>query len=340
MKGGYLYLFLTLSSFLVSSFGQKQCPLAPAYPEDRREDKSQLTIATYNVEWLFVNRSNCPGVGCAWHTEGEALKHMQAVADEIRVINADILNLAEVQDCGVLHQLNLLLVGMRYVPYLLTGTDTSTGQNVALLTRVDPSVNLQRTAARVKYPIPGSTCGSTYSGDSAVSKHYFTTFNIEGLSKPLSIFGMHFLAFPDDPMRCVQREAQASVMRSLIAEAIQAGHSVVALGDMNDFDGTIVDASKSVPISQVLHLLRNPTLGEELVNVVTYVPWAHERYSCWYDRNGDCQEGENELTLIDHLLISSDLAPLVTKAYVDHTYGVSCDTYDSDHWPIVVHLGL
>lgn len=31
-----------------------------------------------------------------------------------------------------------------YVPYLLKGTDTATGQNVGILTRIDPISNLQR----------------------------------------------------------------------------------------------------------------------------------------------------------------------------------------------------
>jgi len=337
-------VFLTLSLlFFVLSAAQKECPNAPAQPQDRRSDKSSLTIATYNAEWLFLNRSNCPGSGCAWPTKEDAIKHMEAVAAEMRIIDADIVNMVEVQDCSVLAELNSMLKGMNYLPYLLTGTDTATGQNVALLTRVDPSVNLKRTSARVDYPIPGSKCGSTNSGDSAVSKHYYTTFEIDGLSRPLSMFGMHFLAYPDDPFRCVQREAQATVMKNLIAAALQEGHSVVALGDMNDFDGTIQDASGNTPISEVLSLLRDPvsyTPGDELVNVAQYVYSASQRYSCWYDRNEDCREGKDELSLIDHLLISEDLAPLVTKAYMDHSYGVSCDTFESDHWPVIVHLSL
>jgi len=162
-----------------------QCPLAPAHPQDRRMDKSKLAIAAYNAEWLFLNRSNCPGTGCPWKNQTEAHTHMQDVANEIAIINADIVNLAEVQDCSVLTMLNSLLTGMNYLPYLLTGTDTSTGQNVGILTRVDPTTNMQRSSYRVNYPIPTSSCnyrGS--SGDSAVSKHYYATFNISGLAKP------------------------------------------------------------------------------------------------------------------------------------------------------------
>eukprot|EP00026_Physarum_polycephalum_P013575 Phypoly_transcript_13992.p1 GENE.Phypoly_transcript_13992~~Phypoly_transcript_13992.p1 ORF type:complete len:126 (+),score=9.27 Phypoly_transcript_13992:156-533(+) len=70
----------------------------------------------------------------------------------------DILNVAEVQDCHVLTILNEKLKGMNYLPYLLLGTDTHTGQNVGLLTRIDPSTDILRTGASVPYPIPSSTC--------------------------------------------------------------------------------------------------------------------------------------------------------------------------------------
>jgi len=62
---------------------------------------------------------------------------------------------------------------------------------------VDPAVNLMRTANRVAYPISGSKCSGA-SGTSAVSKHYYTCFKVAGLPNPLAIFGMHFLAYPDD----------------------------------------------------------------------------------------------------------------------------------------------
>lgn len=348
MKSSLLY-FITLvilfNNLVIVSYAQKQCPNAPAEPQDRRKDKTKLTIATYNTEWLFLNRSNCPGTGCAWPTVADAQKHMADVAIELEILNADIVNLAEVQDCYVLTQLNEILTskGMGYLPYLLTGTDTSTGQNVALLTRVDPVVDLQRTADRADYPVLGSTCGSTYSGNYGVSKHYFTTFHVEGLEKPLSIFGLHLLAFPDDVTRCVQREAQATVIQQLVAKEIGAGNSVIVMGDLNDFDSVVADASGNIPISSVLQILRDPipaASGDEMTNVASLVSSVNERYSCWYDRDADCNVADDELSMIDHLLISSDLVPLVSEALYDHSYGPACHSFQSDHWPAIVHLNL
>jgi len=267
---------------------------------------------------------------------------MQRVASELAIINADIISFEEVQDCTALSRLNALLPGFGYLPYLLTGTDTATGQNVGILTRIDPAVSLKRTALRVTYPIAGSDCKySGKGGDSAVSKHYFTSFNIPGLPSPLSLIGMHFLAYPDDVTRCVEREAQASVIKSLIADALQQGHSVIALGDLNDFDGLVLDQANSKPISQVLSLLRDPLpgRGDELISAAELVPQPN-RYTIWWDSNGNCRVDPKELTSLDHLLYSTDLAPYVAGVSIDHSYPAVCNTYESDHWPIVLHLRI
>jgi len=265
---------------------------------------------------------------------------MERVSQELLVLNADIVSFAEVQDCYVLGRLNALLPTLDYLPYLVKGTDTATGQNVGILTRVDPVVSLQRTALRVSYPIDGSQCGTSSSGTSAVSKHYYTTFNISGLPRPLSLMGMHFLAYPDDKYRCVQREAQASVIKSLVATALESGNSAIVVGDLNDFDGLVKDQANSTPISQVLNLLRDPLpspVGDELTNAASLVAQS-TRYSYWYDQNSDCGITPKELTSIDHMLFSNDLAPFVVSVNFAHTYAAVCDSDESDHWPIVMTL--
>jgi len=342
----FVLLFVFCVLLLSGINAQTQCPQAPAYPQDRRIDKTSLVIATYNAEWLFLTHRNCPGTGCPWSTLEKAQQHLHAVADEIALINADIVNLAEVQDCNVLKALNDILQprGLKYEPYLITGTDTATGQNMGLLTRIDPIVNLRRTENRVAYPIPSTRCTAPYTGTYGVSKHYYTTFRVEGLPNPLTIFGMHLLAYPDYQDRCIQREAQASVIANLVAsEGFGQGHSVVVLGDLNDFDRKVKDAANSAPISQVLDIIRDPvkTLeGDELVNVATYAKVQREVYSNWYDRQEDCNPTPDEFSLIDHLLVSTDLADLVLEGWMDHSYEPLCNTIESDHWPVLVKFNL
>jgi len=332
-----VYLFYV--SLLV--LGQRECFVAPAHPQDRRTDKSSFSIAAYNVEWLFLNRSNCPGTGCPWTNLVEAERHLMQVAAELETINADIVSFEEVQDCYVLNKLNGLISHLNYVPYLVLGTDTSTGQNVGILTRIDPVVNLARTTLRVTYPIPGTKCGATSNGDSAVSKHYYTTFNVTGLPKLLTLLGMHFLAYPDDVYRCLQREAQASVIKSLIASALTQGHHVVSVGDLNDFDGLVKDQASSTPISQVLDLLKDPlpAPGFEMTNAAVLTE-QYNRYTIWWDQNNDCQGTPNELTSLDHILFSNDLAPYISEVSFEHNYGPACGNYESDHWPIVLKFEI
>lgn len=167
------------------------CNVAPASPQDRRSDKSVLRVGTLNAEWLFLNNWSK-----RWSTYGEAVEHLNLIAGVIRKLNYDVLNLVEVESCEVLHELFLAVGDPTYKSFLLPGTDTSTGQNVALFTRVDPTEDLWRTTDRVAFPVPQSTCGYSGSGDYGVSKHYFTRIQAENFGTIL-LASVHFLAFPD-----------------------------------------------------------------------------------------------------------------------------------------------
>ena len=102
------------------------------------------------------------------------------------MLKPDIVSLEEVEDCAILQRLADALAarGQKgYVPYMVKGTDTSTGQNVGLLTKVDPVADLSRTEARAAFPVEGNQCGYSGSGGTyGVSKHYRTKFVIEGVT--------------------------------------------------------------------------------------------------------------------------------------------------------------
>jgi hypothetical protein len=77
----------------------------------------------YNVEWLFVDYyapMDCPGAHCTWANQSEAITHMKYVADVLKTLQPDILNLCEVEGCD---ELNMLiskdyLGDSSYIPYL------------------------------------------------------------------------------------------------------------------------------------------------------------------------------------------------------------------------------
>jgi len=342
------------------------CPNAPAEPADRRINKANLRVVSFNAEWLFDSGKSCPGTGCPWEDQTEAEEHLSMIAQVISDLDADIVNLEEVEDCEVLKKLislvdsqNLLkkqkmVADTLYLPYLVKGTDTATGQNVGIITKVDPFTNMQRTEARVNYPLPGSKCDAVanrtiFSGllkaqSSGVSKHYYTKFQVQagnGTAKiTIVLIGLHFLAIPDDPSRCFQREAQATVIHDLVEEQVfsQGLKNVIVLGDYNDYDPSVSDPAGDVPISQVLPIIKNQR--KPLYNIAQNVTNVANRWSCWYDKNNNCKDdGSKEHTLIDHILISDDMRSMVSSVSFYHGYPAQCSFY-SDHYPVILDLKL
>jgi len=195
-------LFSFFFAVILSSVYCNSCNSVPQIPQDRRTNKDTLSVITYNPEWLFLSNdqdpSLCPELGCIYSTLEEALTHVQAVAKELQKVNADIVNLIEVEGCEVLQTLvDYIGEEYGYKYYLIPGTDTYTGQNVALLTRIDPIIDLERTDNRVVYPVSNTTCtGPIESDDYGVSKHYYTKFNVNNTI--INFFSVHFLSRPDD----------------------------------------------------------------------------------------------------------------------------------------------
>ncbi len=147
---------------------------------------------------------------------------------------------------------------------------------------------------------------------------------------------MHLLAYPDDQNRCVQREAQATVMAQVVKPYIDKGYEVIVTGDLNDFDGELLDVNNNVPISQVLSILKAESSKYALTSVASFMP-QDERYSIWWDSNYDCVYKLNETSMIDHILVTPGLLGKIESAYIAHgEYPMTCDSYYSDHWPVVV----
>lgn len=173
-------LFFLLSLFVGTIMADSECPLVTTN-SDRRQDKNKLRLVQYNAEWLFIDyysSANCPGSGCSWSNSSEAQTHMSYVTKVIHDLNPDIINFCEIEGCDELNMVKSMLNDATYMPYLKKGTDSATGQNVGMLTRIDPLVSLYRTEEKYSYPIKGSKCGYTGSGSTGVSKHYITEFKL------------------------------------------------------------------------------------------------------------------------------------------------------------------
>jgi len=329
---------------------EDECNWAPEAPEDRRTDKTKLNIMHWNTEWLFLDKWDK-----RWSSYEEAVEHLHDVAKVIRQVSADVINLAEVESCAVLQALVDAIGDDTYEFYLKRGTDTSTGQNVGLLTRVDPIEDLWRTSDRAAYPVEGSHCSQNQpsghkrlrSSTYGVSKHYFTRIAPEGFGE-IFLAGTHLLAFPDDPARCEKREAQSMVLQSILRDEMMRGNStVVAFGDMNDFDGQVPDVANSQPISRTLEILKDVVQlsgwdGDELLNVAERVE-QDRRYTAYYNPDKSvCKTAKDSSTSIDHVLVDSRLLARTNVVHFDNAvFQPPCATQQgvfSDHWPILVQL--
>jgi exonuclease III len=340
----FLLSFITTLS---SVFSNSECPNI-LQTNDRRIDNTSTTykIMQYNTQWLFLEyyaNSNCPGNGCDWKNISEASIHMNYVSDVIKKINPDIVNICEVEGCDELSTLIKTINNNEYKPYLVKGTDTGTGQNIGLITKVDPISNLYRNENKVQYPISESTCD--YNGSissSGVSKHYITEFLLKDIK--IAMIGAHLIAVPTtDLQRCAQREAQAQVLQEIIFKYYSNNYEIIMIGDFNDYDAQIDDLNNNKPLSQSLNILKGYSgtykNKYELISVADLIN-KNNRYTNWYDPNGDCISSSNELSMIDHILLTPFLKNRIVDAYIYQEYPEFCGKYDSDHYPIIIELEL
>lgn len=335
-------LFLLMSFLIGLSFSDTECPYVNSN-SDRRLNKNKLRLVQYNVEWLFIDYyspMNCPGTGCTWVNQSEANIHMDYVSKIVKDLNPDIINFCEIEGCDELNILKDKLNDNSYNTYLKKGTDSSTGQNVGMLTRVDPLVNLYRTEVKYNYPVYGSTCGYTGSGGSSgVSKHYITEFKFNDVN--IAFISAHLIAIPTDSSRCAQREAQASILQNVIFGYINKGYEIIMLGDFNDYDAEVLDINNNKPTSRVLDILKG-NQGEfyTLYNVAEEIA-QKERYSDWWDSDNNCDTAsQKDYSMIDHILVTDFIRKNIENVFIYHEYNEYCGKYNSDHFPVVVDLIL
>jgi exonuclease III len=337
---------LLISLFVKLGTSDTECQIVPTQPMNRLiPDSSTFKIMQYNVEWFFIDyfaASNCPGDGCSWKNVSEATIHLDTVSKVVAELNPDIVNFCEVEGCDELNALVSALGGESsgYKPYLKKGKDSATGQNVGMITRIDPNINLFRTDEKINYPISGSLCGYTGAQTlTGVSKHYLTEFKF--YEHTVLFVGAHLVAFPTDPVRCSQREAQAQVLQNVIYQYILKGYEIIVLGDFNDFDGEIIDANNNKPTSSVLDIIKGKfgtySGKYELKTAEEKIPQTL-RFSDWWDKNNNCVSTSTEFSLIDHILLTPFLNKKIIKAYIYQGYSEFCGTYNSDHYPMIIEL--
>ena len=297
---------------------------------DRRTDKTKLVISTFNTYFMWDGIAPEEGqVDLPYKGDSVAAgEHMEDIAFVIKTINPDIINLVEVENINALKRLNeKYLNGMRYKAYLVKGKDSYTGQDVGLLTRIDPEGNDIK-----RYPNKGMSNGV----EKSVSKNYYAKFNID--AKKIALVSLHFLSNPSNQFNINPRQAQADAIRHISEQLDNEGYSLIVLGDFNDYDGDFCcrDVNDNIPITTVLKDIKNlsnTTNSDDLTNVHQFVNKSN-RYTAFWDRdNNNVVSGMNEFSTIDHILIAPELIQLVDSVYIFHDYD---PTIISDHFPVTV----
>ena len=114
---------------------------------------------------------------------------------------------------------------------------------------------------------------------------------------------------------------------------------LIFMGDLNDYDGEILDLNNDKPISMVLNILKGQSgtyAGQYELKSVASLVNQDQRYTDWWDKNSDCTSSLGEMTMIDHFLVTPNLVDKITNVSFPHPYPESCGTTNSDHYPIVV----
>ena len=286
-------------------------------------------LATLNTHFLFDGRGGEGGASFPHKGDPDlARAHRDSIGRLIRMLDADVVMLQEVENRAVLESLVRESLGnLGYEVYFVKGRDTFTGQDVGLLSRV-PVDTVGRTDARIQVGHSNKTYG--------VSKNLFARLTLGG--KPTTLIGLHFLAFPEDTNRKARREAQAAVIARFAAREADAGRAVAVLGDFNDFDNRLLDRAGNRPITDVLQRVKEAGDGpaDDLHSVMTKVP-QRERFTAHYDADDNNQVDAGELSAIDHMLLSSALFRRLQEV----TYVQAHDPLTpTDHFPIVATLAL
>ena len=302
-------------------------PFKPEAPPQYRY--GGLRIATLNAQFLFdglgdEGQADFPAKG----DPKKALAHRNQIGEIIRMLDADVVALQEVENERVLRRMiDESLGGMGYEVHFVEGYDTFTGQDVALLSRL-PVDELGRTDERA--PVEGSE--KTY----GVSKNLYARMSLGEV--PVTLIGLHLLARPDDRGRKARREAQAEVVRRLVVQEQALGRDVVVLGDLNDYDAETPDVAGYRPITDVLSRIKaaGPGPEDDLRNLMADVP-QEDRFTAFYDRNDNGAVDRGELSAIDHVLLSPGLYRRVREVVYAQPYD---PTRYTDHFPIVVGLDV
>lgn len=193
---------------------------------DRAPD--ELTVMTWNVEWLYDhysgdNKSKVAKENTA-PTRQYWLSRAEGVAEVIANSGAHIIALQEIEGDQTLEELKRILKQKHNLSYryaFIQGTDSYLEQDVGILMR----------SGLVSYRRNEQSSTMYQSGKySNISKHLIAEFRWSDVNRPLTIMTVHYRARSEKED---VRVKQAKLSRLWLEEPLAAGHDVIIMGDFN-----------------------------------------------------------------------------------------------------------
>lgn len=350
-----------------------QVSLALADEAETARPPCPLRIACFNAENLAAPGERTTLT--RFRFEPARRRHLEHIAAVIETLAADIVVMPEVVSRkGVDAVVSLLHAkGMTdFRGYHVDGRDRFSGFDVAILARTEPDdvdgrkIHIfvpegnKRSSKRVgdsgdEVATGGGEAGDawmrrTYSdvddngatrnAEAVLQRHAVAYFTAGG--RKIGLLGLHLKSNPSDAGSNAQRMAEASIAREIVRREIVArGYTPIVLGDLNDYDPDVpmADSTRRTRTT-VVHDLKDfddTSPGDELVNVAEFIPRVADRYTSHWDFNENgAADRDDVFTMIDHILVHSDLTPAITRVFVCH----AIDLDVSDHFPVVVDLDL
>ena len=167
---------------------------------------------------------------------------------------------------------------------------------------------------------------------------YVCFFSLSG--HKVGLIGLHLKSNPSDAQANAQRMAEAAIVRRIVQrEIVGRGYLPIILGDLNDYDPDVEMADPTrktqTAVLQLLKDIDSQRDGNELVNAAASISRVADRFSSHWDYNENgAADGDDVFTLIDHILLSKELATGLKRAFICHANSLEI----SDHFPVVVDL--
>lgn len=314
-----------------------------------------LRIVTFNAEVLCAPGADRSTQIAKYRFEAARQEHLESVAAIIETLRPDILNLVEVTSkegvdgvIEILHAKGLT----EYRGYHVECSDTFTGLDVALISRMEPDViegqpirhlvpdGRDDPRWRGEFTFTDDRSGETRTLSNILSRHAVYYFTI-GDTK-LGFAGLHLKSNPDDAYSNGRRAGETLIAKQIIQqEIVGRGYLPIVLGDLNDYDPDIEDRDPSRSTkTTVIRDLKDfdpERSGPELFNIAGALPRQADRWTSLWDRNENGVADPYDVqTMLDHILLPRELSPMVRRVLIDH----SIDPRVSDHRPVVVDLEL